>query len=346
MSLFKKMALGTFLIILGICLTGTAQAGDAITLRWSHFAPEKLAKVLGSGDHGFIKQVEEKTNGRIKIQIHWGGTLGKENENLGLVRDGTVDIASFYTGAFESQFPLYAAPNAMFFVMTTLEEAYQCALQMPQKLKGVQDEIAAQNIKLLYHILLPSYVIYSREPIVKFEDLKGLKLRTFGVYLPQAYKAAGAVGVTLMLPELHESLQRGVVDGVTWSSTTGALMGLHKVAPNVNRWDIGSIVGYGNFINLDTWNKISPADQKIIMAAAAETQKFVYEMAVKSDALMWAKMKKEGAKIHEIPSAERDKWITASPKFLDEWVERLDKQGKGKEAREMRDLWLEIVDKY
>ena len=57
-------------------------------------------------------------------------------------------------------------------------------------------------------------------------------------------------------------------------------------------------------------------------------------------------MKAKGAIFHEVPASERQKWIDASPDFLDETIKKMEKQGKGDEARYFVKRWLEIVDKY
>ena len=59
------------------------------------------------------------------------------------------------------------------------------------------------------------------------------------------------------------------------------------------------------------------------------------------------KLKEAGVKFHKVPVAERQEWIAASPNFLDEWVKNMDKlsKEKGTAAKQMKELWLEIVEK-
>ncbi len=83
-------------------------------------------------DQFFADQVEKRTNGEVKIDIFWSGTLGKTNETLNLLKSGAIEIGSFYTGLHEPQFPIWSAPNSLYFVMSTIEEANQVALQMSQ----------------------------------------------------------------------------------------------------------------------------------------------------------------------------------------------------------------------
>ena len=61
---------------------------------------------------------------------------------------------------------------------------------------------------------------------------------------------------------------------------------------------------------------------------------------------MLPKSEIDSATIYEVPDAERQKWIDACPDFVGDWVKAMEAQGKGDAARQIRELWLEIIDKY
>lgn len=335
------------LLCVVVSLAPAAWAGSSdkpITLRYAHFLHKNFDWFTAT-DKFFAKEVEKRTNGKVKVKIYWAESLGKTAELLELVRAGTVDIASMYLGVFPSAFPLWSAPNSLFFVMTTLDQAQQVATQMPKKIAGVKDEIKKQNVKLFYHHLLPSYHLWAKKPITKFKDLKGLKLRSFGVHLPKIYKAAGAVGVTVLHPEIYESIQRGVIDGGMFPLPLGDGVKLQEIVKDVSLWNLGSIVAYGAFINLDKWNSLPPDIRKAIEEAAAATSAFAHKHAVETESKILQKLKKAGVKFHKVPVAERQEWIAASPNFLDEWVKNMEKlsKEKGTAAKQMKELWLEIV---
>jgi TRAP-type C4-dicarboxylate transport system substrate-binding protein len=314
-------------------------------LRYAHILQEGFEWFTAT-DKYFAQEVEKRTNGKVKIKLYWAESLGKTSEMLGLVKNGTVDVAAMYLGVFPSAFPLWSASNSLFFVMSTLDEAHQVAVQIPEKVQGVQDEIRKQNVKLLYHHLLPSYHLWAKKPVVKFEDLSGLKLRSFGVHLPHIYKAAGAVGVTVLHPEIYEPLERGVIDGGMLPSPLADGVRLQNIIKHVSLWDLGSIAAYGVFINLDKWNRLSPDVRSTIEQVAKDTGVFAHKHAVEMDSRIVKKLKDAGVQFHEVPVAEKKKWIDSSPNFLDEWVKDMDKIGKGEPARQMKNLWLEIVQKY
>ncbi len=77
-----------------------------------------------------------------------------------------------------------------------------------------------------------------------------------------------------------------------------------------------------------------------------DTQGFVYKHALQMEKGLELKMGAGGAIFHEIAAEEKAKLKKASPNFLAEWVNKLEKTGKGEQARQARDLWLNIVEKY
>ncbi len=103
-----------------------------------------------------------------------------------------------------------------------------------------------------------SYLIFSKKPITKIEDFKDLNLRTFDSYLPKAMEAVGAIGIKVATSDIYESLHREVIDAALWFDMAGYALKIHEVALHVCKWDFGSIVAYGTWMNMETWNKLTP----------------------------------------------------------------------------------------
>jgi TRAP-type C4-dicarboxylate transport system substrate-binding protein len=325
----------------------SAQAAEPkpIVLRLAHFVPEKPAGIGGVTDQFFADEVYKRTDGRVKIEIYWLQTLGQTKELLGLVRDGTVDMAAFPSGYFPSQFPFWRWPNGTPFIMSTIEEAVQTAIKIPQ-LPCVQEEIRKHNVKLLFSHVMGSYQLFAKKPVTTFKDLRGLKVRTYGDVLPRCVQSAKAVGVSVFPPEVYEATQKGVIDGGLYDLIGGYGQKIHEVAPNVNLWNIMSIVAWGIWVNLDTWNKL-PADVRQIMVdVSKDTMDFERDRAIKYENETREILTKEGAIFRDVPDRERQKWVNACPDFLDEFIKEMDKQGKGDDARQFKKTWMEIVEKY
>jgi TRAP-type C4-dicarboxylate transport system substrate-binding protein len=343
MKLLKGLIWGLIVFMFLISVPSISAADKPIVLRVAHFMGD--TPLIGA-ERFLGDEVAKRTNGRVKIETYYGQTLGKAKELLGLVKSGSVDIACVAAGYFPSQFPLWSGPNGLPFVMKSVDTPIQVSLKIPNEIPAVQEEMKKQNVKFLFAEPLAGYTMFAKKPVVKFEDLKGLKVRTYGMYLPQAMEAAGAVGVTIHPMETYESLKRGVIDASIWPLQAGYFMKNHEVAPHACLWDIQTIVGYSHLINLDVWNKL-PADiQKIILEVEKENYQDARARYLRHRKEAEGKLKAEGATIHSIDPNERQKWIDASPNFFDQWVKSCEKKGKGAGAKQMRAMWIDIVKKY
>src|SRR5512146_2537600 len=84
-------------------------AGPAINLKYSHHDPETGLY------HGVLldwaKQINDKTNGSVKIQIYPGETLAKGKDIITAVQTGVTDIGWVIVSFFPGQFPLTEAYN-------------------------------------------------------------------------------------------------------------------------------------------------------------------------------------------------------------------------------------------
>lgn len=357
----EKLMVGLLILLLGLALvvpacakkevaptptpTVTLATMEPVVLRAAHITPDIKGSATAT-DHFFADEVAKRTNGKVKIDIYWGEQLGKTAETLGLCRDGAVDMTYMAGGYFTSEWPLWSAPNSIPFVMRTVDETQQVGIRLPKEIPAIQEEMKRQNVKILYNHIFTCYQLFSTRPVLKFEDLKGLKVRTWGEDLPRAFAAAGGVGVTMFLPEEYEGLTKGIINATLWPLEVGTMLQRHKVAPHVCMWDVAGIVAYGCFINLDVWNRL-PADvQQIILGVVEDTRKFDRAAVIEGETQAKNRILQDGATIHTIADNERQKWIDASPDFMGEWVKKMEAKGLGKDAKQMRDLWLEIVKQY
>ena len=84
--LFKSAVLAGSLI--GVTFAANAQE---FKLRWGHYLPNSPFVQV---EKDFAKKIEERTNGRVKIDITFAGGLGKGNEVALLAGRGAIDMAS------------------------------------------------------------------------------------------------------------------------------------------------------------------------------------------------------------------------------------------------------------
>ena len=154
----------------------------------------------------WAKEVEKRTDGRIKITMFHGGTLSNAAQTYEAVESGIADIGMSVFAYTRGRFPLLEAldlplgyPDGVTAtrIANDLVKKYQ-----PEELAGVHT--------LYLHAHGPG-ILASKVKIEKASDVKGLQIRGTGLSA-KIVEALGATPVSMSQGDTYEALQKGVVD--------------------------------------------------------------------------------------------------------------------------------------
>jgi C4-dicarboxylate-binding protein DctP len=305
MSITRRHAVTAIASSLALCAAGGVQAQEkSITIR---FPFEYAADVApGLANQAFKKLVEERSNGRIKVQLYPNGSLLKGLDLLqGVVRgdaEMTTLVSAYWAGVSPklSVFDLpYAFPTHEAFYKASEDEAFK---------KDAFSELETKGIKVLGMLPYDYVVPGSRKgPLLKAEDLKGQKLRAVGKTNAAALSAAGATAVSINITEVSTAIQQGVIDGL--NTPLDAFVSYRFFEPIKN-------VTYAKYffafypwtVNAKFWAGLSEADRALITKAADEVligqRKIAREAADQAKAALIA----NGVKVHEQTAEEAESW--------------------------------------
>ncbi|MBW1777265.1 MAG: C4-dicarboxylate TRAP transporter substrate-binding protein [Deltaproteobacteria bacterium] len=326
-------------MMLGIlCLTVPSYAKTL--LRMNHQFP---AAAAGSKiDQWFADEVKKASDGELEIQIFWSNALGAAKENLTLLRTGAIDMAGMSAGFFSAELPFYSAPNSLPMALDNICQSSALMKALMERIPAFEEEAKANGIKPIFFHLLNPYLLVTREPVTKLDDLKGKKIRTWGEDMPRLVQAAGGTPVTIFLPELYENLQRGVIDGCPFSVDFVVTYKIYEVAKHITEVVMWEGPAWGVIMSQKSWEKLSPDHQAIILQTAERARKKELTETAKAEAEARKYLKKQGVTFHEFPVTELEKWKTANPDFYADWISKMEKTGKGDAARETVKLWKDI----
>jgi TRAP-type C4-dicarboxylate transport system substrate-binding protein len=258
----KRFCCIGFLLVLfciGTCVVsvpGFAQ-DKTVTIRFSNFFPPTHKNSIIMDD--WCKEVTKRTSGRVEAKYYPGGTLTPAPQTYDAVVKGVIDVGETVLGYTMGKFPLtevldYPIGHFSGGVSTKMVNAYF------EKFKPKEFD----DVKVMYFHCQGPGLIHSRKPINNLEDIKGLKLRTFGSNA-EFVKLLGGIPVAMSMGEAYDAISKGVADG--FLSPYEALEG----------WKLGEVIKYdienygtaygATFIvamNKEKWASIAPADQKII----------------------------------------------------------------------------------
>ena len=174
------------------------------------------------------KLVEEKTNGRVKVNLYHGGSLGGSTTVLNDVKGGVYDVCLVWS-PYEVDSELFPVTvGDLPFAMTKdLRVNNSIINQYAQKnLVNIEEDVMVMGVSAA----VPSY-LFSSKPITKMKDLKNKKIRAVGKNEASTIESWGAVPVSVPVEELYDALQKGIIDVVNTSVGMALDSSLHEVTP-------------------------------------------------------------------------------------------------------------------
>jgi TRAP-type C4-dicarboxylate transport system substrate-binding protein len=273
----------------------TTTAVNPITLKFGYPMPRTDFAIAYENS---FNSMLAKTNGRLKIEYYPAGTLYQIQDAAQATTTGITDIGIIAPEVLSKMFPLTmvcALPDLKF--PSTLEGQLaesKALLALGAKYPALQNEW--KNFKVLWYMSSPGHVIFStKKEIVVPADLKGLKLGGIGNDLAMA-QVVGAAAVVTPPPLSYQNMKTGVIEACSMNYDSGYESRIYEVTKFVNEYSFGG-AGFLVVMNLDTWSKISAADQKIIMDSVDEINNAVLTVHFAGADQMMVELAKVGAKI-------------------------------------------------
>lgn len=263
----KGLLFGLFFILTVSCVK---QDSAEFVFRYSNEQPEAALRSQ-SMIKFFKEQLEERSNGRIKVELFFGGVLGNERELMDFVQTGVLQgtRGGFFADA-NPKFILFTLP----FLVDDWDQAQRLVKSdFTRKInEGAREwgfHVPATGISQGFRAHTNN-----KKPIRHPDDLKGLKMRVPSqeVYV-QTSKAFGANPQELPYVEVYQALQTGVVDGQDNAPSNIWDFKIHEVSKYL------TITNYATgpdplMVNLE-WYESLPYDLKVIFdKVSRETMEF------------------------------------------------------------------------
>ena len=336
------MKLGIFfLLVFGFSLIHLAQAAAKPINLVIH--DPAMSRGYTKAWEWWAKEVEKETKGEVTFKILWGGPLGGWKEAIESLQNGVYDLSMVPPTYVPAKLPLSTAFEVPF--VTSSMWAFGMMMWDMKDVPVLKNEVEQWKIKVLIPIMPSSFEIMSRKPARNLPDLKGLKIRAYGMFA-EVLSHFGAHPVSIAVHEVYENMQRGVVDAaiLPWPD--------FFVNYRVNELSRYGLIlgGFGYLANplcisMDSWNKIPPKHQEIMMRLARQAVDKNVEIANQLAAPALAKFKEQGIQVNRLSKAERDKAVEVAKKTWDDWVKAQEKAGR-KDARMVMDMILKKAKEY
>lgn len=276
----KKTA-ATAAKVTALCLLAAALAGCTKTGQTGNLGPAPATTTLTLA-HGlsethtvhiameeFAQKVEERTGGRVKVDIFPNGQLGSENENKEQLMAGVISMTKISApglATYNEAYHTFGLP----YIFDDTENFYQVmdSKEMEDFFLSSEDD---GFVTLTYYTSGARSFYTKNTPIRTPEDLKGLKIRVQDMKSQtDMMKALGGIPVAMSYGDVYTSLQTGMIDG-TENNETALTTGKHGEICKVYSTDQHAMIPDVLVMSAKVWKTIDPSDQRIILEAAHES---------------------------------------------------------------------------
>lgn len=274
-SKLNKLFLG-LLVAIG-CVATTAQAQTTSLRAVGNYSGNKVQ--VDEVERPFFEALGPKLGATINFNPMDAIGVGAADA-LRLIRSGAFDIMSVQIGMVARDDPFFEGID-LAGVVGNIDQQREAA----NAIRNSFDERLQHrfNAKLLTLWPFGPQVMWCNGDVKGLEDLKGKKIRVFTSSMSRVVEGLGGTPVTIQPSEVYLALQRGVVDcGVTAPSA-----GNNGKWPEVTNVFMPLTLAYsvqGHFMNLDSWNRLSPEQQETLSSASQEMEDQLWDIAKRYNA--------------------------------------------------------------
>lgn len=291
-------------LVLGCCVFA-AQAAEPVIIKFSHVVAPNTPK--GKAAEKFKRLAEERTNGRVRVEVYPNSQLYKDREEMEALQLGAVQMLAPSLSKFGPlgvrQFELFDLP----YIFPNKETLYRV----------MDGDIG----KRLFALLEPKGILglafwdngfkqmSANRPLRRVEDFKGLKMRIQSSKVLEAQmKALGANPQVMAFSEVYTGLQQGVVDGTENPMSNLYTQKMHEVQKHLTLSDHGYL-GYAVIVNRKFWEGLPPDLRAILEKAMQDATEYEREIAQKENDDALAAVRRAGTtEVWILPNEERRKW--------------------------------------
>jgi TRAP-type transport system periplasmic protein len=299
----KRTILKTLVAAMALSIGGLAMAQER-TIKFTTQNPEGHPLVMGM--HKFADIVQAKSGGKIKVNLFPGGVLGGDAQVVSAMQGGTVEMASMNSGILASQVKDFALFDLPFMFANSKEADAVVDGTFGKKMHAKLEDKGL--VGLTYWELGFRQLTNGKRPVVKVEDIAGLKLRVIPNPINLDWtKALGANPTPLAFPEVYAALEQGAIDGQENPLTVIAANKFYEVQKFVtltnHQYNPQSVL-----ISKKFWDTLSAAEKTIIRDAAVESTAYQRQQAREQANTALEAVKKGGMQVSELSAAELTKF--------------------------------------
>ena len=279
-----------------------------IVIKFSHVVAPDTPK--GKGAERFKQLAEERSKGRVKVEIYPNSQLYKDKEEMEALQLGSVQMLAPSLAKFG---PLGVKDFEVFDLPFLFKDtaSFRAVTEGPVG-QAMLAKLDTKGITGLAYWDNGFDVMSANKPLHHVADFKGLKMRIQSSKVLDAnMRSLGAIPQVMAFSELYQALQSGVVDGMENTASNVYTQKVYEVQKHVTVSNHGHIA-YAVVVNKKFWDGL-PADlRNILDGAMKDATIYANAIADTENAQALDKIKASGkSTVYTLTPAETAEWKKA-----------------------------------
>jgi TRAP-type transport system periplasmic protein len=304
------------LFLFGMNFMIPSRAGSqTITLKYANFPPSTTFPCVQM--ERWAKEVEKRTNNKVKVQTFPGGTLLPAKNIFDGVITGTADVGNFAMSYQPGRFPISEAVDLPV-GFTSAKAASMALYDLIDKYKAKEFE----KVKIITLFTCPPADFMTSKPVKSLKDLSGMELRVSGTGA-DVIKRLGGIPVAMPQSETPEAIQKGVVKGMVSSTEILKDFNFASYCPYVTEANL-FVVTFAVVMNKEKWDSL-PADVKKVIDDMRQEQALwtgTYVDDHVKEAIAWSKQK-YNLQLFDLPATDRAEIPKLLKPMFDDYIKRI-----------------------
>ena len=317
--MFWLLVVAVMFSLLGLACPPIYAQEKVITLNLSNFFPpeNRISVVMDQ----WCKEVEKRTNGRVKVTQFPGGTLTPPAQTYVGVTKGVADLGLSFFSYTIGRFPLTEVLD----LPLGYKSGYIGAKLANEYYKKFRPK-ELDEVRVLFLTTSPPHMLFAKRPVKNLEDLQGLKIRSTGTS-SKVVQALGGAPVAMPMSDAYDALSKGVVQGIIGPYEPMKGFKLAEVVSDSTEYGTAYLNANYIVMNKNKWDAL-PADiQKIIEQ--------VDEEWIEKMGKLWDELDKEGKEVFiqkggkaiVLSKEENARWAERLRPILDDYVKDMKSKG-------------------
>jgi C4-dicarboxylate-binding protein DctP len=299
----------TLIIALGIlAIAFEAPAQQPIIIKFSHVVAVDTPK--GKGAEYFKKLAEERTKGRVKVEVYANSTLYKDGEEVDALQLGSVQMLAPSLAKFG---PLGVRAFEVFDLPYIFDDnnALHKVTDGPTG-KMLFQKLESKGIVGLAYWDNGFKDFSANKPLRLPGDVKGLKMRIqSSKVLDSEIRALGGIPQIMAFSEVYQALQTGVVDGTENPPSNFYTQKMNEVQKYLTLSNHGYL-GYAVIVNKKFWDGLPAEIRTTLEGAMKDATKYANDISQKENDNALEAVRKTGkTQILTLTADEKAAWKKA-----------------------------------